>query len=504
MLQTTLLRVALAALFFALTACGGSSDGSSSSAAGSSASSSNSTSSSTPDASALVALSSSNYTVAASAASAVVTVNRLGTSQGEASVSYTTVNGTATAGADYVSTSGTLTWADGDSTARTIVVPVSPKGASKNFNVNLVSVAGAATFGSPTSATVTLSSTPAASSSSGPSTSTSSNSASSGTSSSGSSSSSPGATSSSSSSSSGGSSASGSATSLLNYLNGLSGQSKHILSGQHASLWDSNPLDYEQAATSQTGKTVAILGISSGAQGSTENTVAMANAWLAQGGIPLVSWWPGGTPSGTTTVPFAQITQPGTAGYVTWYQLLDAQIALLKAIKGPVLYRPFVELNGNWFWWGNQNTAQFIAAWQQMHAYFASKGVTNVLWVYNVNADTGNYTQYYPGAAYVDVVSWDAYPPTSGDPTYTALASLGKPIMLAETGVESPNNNAVAPFSGDNSQLLATVKANFPKVIALVIFCQNWALSEQNGAAALMNDPATIAMSDLPSGLVDP
>jgi mannan endo-1,4-beta-mannosidase len=276
------------------------------------------------------------------------------------------------------------------------------------------------------------------------------------------------------------------------------------LSGQHSSLWDSNPLDYEQAATSQTGKTVAILGISSGAQGSTENTVAMANAWLAQGGIPLVSWWPGGTPSGTTTVPFAQITQPGTAGYVTWYQLLDAQIALLKAIKGPVLYRPFVELNGNWFWWGNQNTAQFIAAWQQMHAYFASKGVTNVLWVYNVNADTGNYTQYYPGAAYVDVVSWDAYPPTSGDPTYTALSSLGKPIMLAETGVESPNNNAVAPFSGDNSQLLATVKANFPKVIALVIFCQNWALSEQNGAAALMNDPATIAMSDLPSGLVDP
>src|ERR1019366_6604759 len=393
MIHHSLLRGALAALFLTLSACGGSSNDAASTASGASAPS---TASSGIAASTLVSLSAAKYTVPATTAAAVVTVNRLGTSQGEASVSYTTVNGTATAGADYVSTSGTLTWADGDSTARTIVVPVSPKGASKNFNVNLVSVAGAATFGSPTSATVTLSSTPAASSSSGPSTSTSSNSASSGTSSS---SSSSGATSSSSSSSSGGSSASGSATSLLNYLNGLSGQSKHILSGQHSSLWDSNPLDYEQAATSQTGKTVAILGISSGAQGSTENTVAMANAWLAQGGIPLVSWWPGGTPSGTTTVPFAQITQPGTAGYVTWYQLLDAQIALLKAIKGPVLYRPFVELNGNWFWWGNQNTAQFIAAWQQMHAYFASKGVTNVLWVYNVNADTGNYTQYYPGAA---------------------------------------------------------------------------------------------------------
>src|ERR1035441_5217571 len=312
MIHHSLLRGALAALFLTLSACGGSSNDAASTASGASAPR---TARSGIAASTLVSLSAAKYTVPATTAAAVVTVNRLGTSQGEASVSYTTVNGTATAGADYVSTSGTLTWADGDSTARTIVVPVSPKGASKNFNVNLVSVAGPAPFASPTSATVTLSSTPAASSSSGPSTSTSSNSASSGTSSSGSSSSSPGATSSSSSSSSGGSSASGSATSLLNYLNGLSGQSKHILSGQHSSLWDSNPLDYEQAATSQTGKTVAILGISSGAQGSTENTVAMANAWLAQGGIPLVSWWPGGTPSGTTTVPFAQITQPGTAGY---------------------------------------------------------------------------------------------------------------------------------------------------------------------------------------------
>lgn len=500
MQQISLLRGALVAVLFTLAACGGaSSDGSSAaSATGATAT----PASSSVNGSTLVALSSANYTVPVSTASAVVTVYRVGTAQGAATVSYATANGTATAGADYVPTSGTLSWADGDTSSRTIAVPVSAAGANKQFAVNLVAVAGAASLGSPASATVTLSGT-SSSSSSGSSSSTSSSSGASSSSSSGVKSSSN-SSSSSSSSSSGVSSASGSAATLLNYLNGLSGQTRHILSGQHSSYWDSNPRDYEQAATSQTGKTVAILGISSGAQGSTENTVAMANAWLAQGGIPLVSWWPGGTPSGTTTVPFAQITQPGTAGYVTWYQMLDAQIALLKAINGPVLYRPFVELNGNWFWWGDQNTAQFIAVWQQMHAYFASKGVTNVLWVYNVNTGTGNYTQYYPGAAYVDVVSWDAYPPTSGDPTYTALAALGKPIMLAETGVESPNNNAVAPFSGDNSQLLATVKANFPKVIALVIFCQNWALSEQNGAAALMNDPATIAMSDLPSGLVDP
>jgi mannan endo-1,4-beta-mannosidase len=497
MQQISPLRGALVAVFFSLTACGGaSSDGSSAvSTTGATATAP----SSSVNGSTLVALSSANYTVPVSTASAVVTVYRVGTAQGAATVSYSTANGTATAGADYVPTSGTLSWAEGDTSSRTIAVPVSAAGANKQFAVNLVAVAGAASLGSPASATVTLSGTSSSSSSSGATSSSSSGGKSaSGTSSS---SSSSGATSSS-------SSASGSAASLLNYLNGLSGQTKHILSGQHSSYWDSNPLDYEQAATSQTGKTVAILGTTSGQEGSTENTVSLTNSWLAQGGIPLVSWWPldpfTGQADNDRSINFAQLTQPGTAAYIAWYKLLDAQIAMFKQIKGPVLYRPLLEMNGNWSWWGDQPTAEMITVWQQMHDYFVSQGVTNVLWVFNVNSWTGNYTQYYPGAAYVDVVSWDAYPPTSGDPTYTALASLGKPVMLAETGVEGANNNAVAPFSGDNSQLLATVKANFPKVIALVIFCQNWALSEQNGAAALMNDPATIAMSDLPSGLVDP
>jgi hypothetical protein len=312
---------------------------------------------------------------------------------------------------------------------------------------------------------------------------------------------------SSSSSSSGGPSTSGptgSPAALLSYINSLSGQTKHILSGQHSSYWDSNPMDYVQAETSQTGKTVAILGTTSGQEGSTQNTVSVTNAWLAQGGIPLVSWWPIDPFTGQTdndrNIDFAQLTQPGTAAYVAWYKLMDTQIALLKQIKGPVLYRPLVECDGNWSWWDGQDTATFVLVWQQMHDYFVSKGVTNVLWVYNDNTWSGNYTQYYAGPSYVDIVSWDAYPPIPGDPAYAALVSLNKPIMMAEVGVNSPTNSG----NGDNGQLLATVKASFPKVFAVVVFCQGWALSQQAGAAAFMNDAAIVSLSDLPSGLVDP
>jgi hypothetical protein len=37
-----------------------------------------------------------------------------------------------------------------------------------------------------------------------------------------------------------------------------------------------------------------------------------------------------------------------------------------------------------------------------------------------------------------------------------------------------------------------------------MFFCQNWAISVQNGAAALMNEPTTLAMTDLPAGIVSP
>ena len=55
---------------------------------------------------------------------AVLTVSRTGGSLGAISVNYSTIARTATAGSDYTTTTGTLTWADGDSAAKTITVPL--------------------------------------------------------------------------------------------------------------------------------------------------------------------------------------------------------------------------------------------------------------------------------------------------------------------------------------------------------------------------------------------
>jgi hypothetical protein len=107
-----------------------------------------------------IEFSSAGYAVTQSAQSAVLTVTRPGPAAAAVSVDFATADGTAIAGADYESASGTLEWAENDSTPRTIAVPISdatPYSASRTFQVVLSNPSVAAEIGSPDSATVTIS-----------------------------------------------------------------------------------------------------------------------------------------------------------------------------------------------------------------------------------------------------------------------------------------------------------------------------------------------------------
>ena len=99
---------------------------------------------------------------AAEGASATLTVTRTGGSLGALTVGYSTVAGTATSGSDYTTTSGVLTWADGDTATKTITVPLSLDGVSElaeTFTVNLgAPLLGGALLGARQQAVVTVAS----------------------------------------------------------------------------------------------------------------------------------------------------------------------------------------------------------------------------------------------------------------------------------------------------------------------------------------------------------
>jgi hypothetical protein len=100
----------------------------------------------------------SSYQVAESGGSIRASVGRTGGSFGPASVSFATANGTAQAGADYTSSSGTLKWSDGDTSDKFIDVPIIDDSISEGeeyFTINLSGATGSS-LGMPITATATI------------------------------------------------------------------------------------------------------------------------------------------------------------------------------------------------------------------------------------------------------------------------------------------------------------------------------------------------------------
>ncbi|MGV3661762.1 MAG: Calx-beta domain-containing protein [Prosthecobacter sp.] len=90
---------------------------------------------------------------------ATLTVTRESNSTGSVSVGYATSAGTATAGPDYTTSSGTLTWPSGDMTPKTLTIPVVADAAvegTENFTVTLSGATGGAVIINNPAATVTI------------------------------------------------------------------------------------------------------------------------------------------------------------------------------------------------------------------------------------------------------------------------------------------------------------------------------------------------------------
>ncbi len=103
--------------------------------------------------------SSSTYTVNEDGKTLEVSVTREGGNIGQISVGYTTTEMKATAGHDYTTTQGLLTWVSGDRQAKKITIPIlddKAREGNENFQVMLTTITGNATFGEPQPTTVTI------------------------------------------------------------------------------------------------------------------------------------------------------------------------------------------------------------------------------------------------------------------------------------------------------------------------------------------------------------
>jgi mannan endo-1,4-beta-mannosidase len=147
-----------------------------------------------------------------------------------------------------------------------------------------------------------------------------------------------------------------------------------------------------------------------------------------RGGVNTISFHQDNPVSGghawdtTRAVPHLLPGGPNHKDYTERLNLVAEFLKDLKADDGsfiPVIFRPYHEHNGDWFWWGKgpSDEEDFIALWQFTVNYLKNKkNVHNLLYAFSPDrsrikdaANPGEYLYGYPGDDYVDIIGVDNY-----------------------------------------------------------------------------------------------
>ncbi|WP_432934415.1 glycosyl hydrolase [Microbispora sp. CA-135349] len=224
---------------------------------------------------------------------------------------------------------------------------------------------------------------------------------------------------------------------LLCYL--YSQYGNHIISGQQETNGSENEFNF---IYNNTGKVPAIRGMD---MCDRPGSINRAAAWWNAGGIPLFRWHVGAPATSRCnyggTASITRTLTPGTAEYNSYIgELNEAAGALLQlqSQNVAVLWAPYHEAGGTWFWWSKEGGAQYQRLYKFQFDYFTkTKGVHNLVWLmpYNGSPDAS----FYPGRAYVDVGGADTYvndrgPLTSMFNTTRNIVGTTIPIALHENG----------------------------------------------------------------------
>ncbi len=249
------------------------------------------------------------------------------------------------------------------------------------------------------------------------------------------------------------------ARALLHEIDSLSGH--YTLTGQHnfpnhVSRWTDRVYDL-------TGKYPALFGQDFGFSGgddkdSVEGRPSMIEEVKRQyrNGSVIALCWHAVRPTDDEPVTFRDSVQghltdfewnelltPGTNLNARWIAQVDVIAGYLRQLQEagvPILFRPYHEMNGNWFWWGGRPGPHGSAAlYRMLYDRFVNyHHLNNLVWVWNVNSpseNAGDVALYDPGPQYADIYAIDIYGEFKQSYYDQMLALAGnKPMALAEVG----------------------------------------------------------------------
>lgn len=257
---------------------------------------------------------------------------------------------------------------------------------------------------------------------------------------------------------------------------------RHILFGhQHATEyghgWNRDPDRSDVKSVS--GSHPAVIGVDfSGLSGRSPEAIGRATELLRQqitntynrGGVTTVAWHfsnPVTPQTGfywkdSVSAPAVPNLLPGGSHHGQYKAILQTVGNLAGSVTGkdgklaPLLFRPYHELDGGWFWWGKPHCQrdEFIALWRFTVAYLRdSLRVHNFIYTFSPDClfkTEAEYLDRYPGDDWVDMVGMDNYADFGRNGRYNLPAGItklkivsdyarkaGKLAAFTETGLES-------------------------------------------------------------------
>lgn len=215
-----------------------------------------------------------------------------------------------------------------------------------------------------------------------------------------------------------------------------------------------------------------------------------------RGGVITISWhprnpvttidhpntWPEGSAwDATDGVVMAILAEgPTHDRFMTWLERVRTFLSSLTDDNGqpiPVIFRPWHENNGAWFWWGDTHCTpdEYRALYTLTQDYMSD--LKALSWSYSPNLDGAmteeTFLQWYPGDERIDLIGLDAYQwGTEEDFVRQTRADLdmlcafgkkhNKPVALTECGFRS------VPDPTWWDRVLLPIFADYPLYYALV------------------------------------
>lgn len=185
---------------------------------------------------------------------------------------------------------------------------------------------------------------------------------------------------------------------------------------------------------------------------------------------------------------------PGGDRHARFRKFLDgiARVCLATVAEDgtpiPIIFRPWHENNGDWFWWGTEYSTP--GAYTELFRFTVeylrdTSSVHNLLYAYSPagiwGGEPAGYLRTYPGDRFVDVLGYDSYDWSAGGSEFfsSVVADLRMVVELADRHGKVPAYTEFGEYGEESrnltwfTDLLAAITAD--PVAKRIAYMQTWA-----------------------------